>query len=156
MAKTKTEEKQANEDQKSPKKKTSVRYLLKFVEKNHNKKSLEGKFQKQIQSAIDGTENTVKTATGKITHQKFITGPLFQTEKRSRKETEITSGEITSKNGHCLRGLDGKYRRWDEILRDILNGKLQIVLYRKRAKSDSKDDDDDDEKEMPEDTENRA
>ena len=88
MAKTKTEEKQANEGQKSPKNKTSVRYPLKFVEKSHNKKSIEGKFQKQIQSAIDGTENTVKTDTGKITHQKFISGPLFQTEKRSRKETE--------------------------------------------------------------------
>ena len=82
MAKTKAEEKQANEGPKSPKKKSSVSYLFKFVEKNHNKKSLEGRFQKKIQTAIDGTENTVKTDTGKIIHRKFISGPLFQTEKR--------------------------------------------------------------------------
>ena len=37
MAKTKTEEKQANKGQNSPKKKTSVRYPFKFVETNHNK-----------------------------------------------------------------------------------------------------------------------
>ena len=40
MAKTKTEEKQANEGQKSPRKKASVGYLSKFVETNHYKKSL--------------------------------------------------------------------------------------------------------------------
>ena len=82
MAKTKAEEKQANEGPKSPKKKSSVSYPFKFVEKNHNKKSLEGRFQKKIQTAIDGTENTVKTDTGKIINRKFISGPLFQTEKR--------------------------------------------------------------------------
>ena len=46
LVKTKAEEKQANEGPKSPKKKSSVRYPFKFVEKNHNKKSLEGRFQK--------------------------------------------------------------------------------------------------------------
>ena len=40
MVKTKTEEKQANEGQKSPREKASVGYLSKFVEKNHYKKSL--------------------------------------------------------------------------------------------------------------------
>ena len=63
MAKTNAEEKQANEGPKSPKKKSSVSYPFKFVEKNHNKKSLAGRFQKKIQTAIDGTENTVKTDT---------------------------------------------------------------------------------------------
>ena len=82
MAKTKAEEKQANEGPKSPKKKKSVSYPFKFVEKNHNKKLLEGRFQKNIQIAIDGTKNTVKTDTGKIIHRKFISGPLFQTEKK--------------------------------------------------------------------------
>ena len=54
-------------------------------------------------------------------------GPLFQTEKKNWKDTALTNAEITPKNRHCLRGLDGKYGRWDEILRDILNGKLKIV-----------------------------
>ena len=71
MAKTKAEEKQANEGPKSPKKKSSVRYPFQFVEKNHNKKSLGGRFQKKIQTAIDGTENTVRTDTGKNTKNLF-------------------------------------------------------------------------------------
>ena len=37
MTKTKTEERQQNEAQKSPKKKNSVRYPFYFVEKNYNK-----------------------------------------------------------------------------------------------------------------------
>ena len=64
MARTTTEERQANEGQKSPKKKNSVSYPFKFVEKNHNKKSLAGRFQKKIQTAIDGSKNTAKTDTG--------------------------------------------------------------------------------------------
>ena len=150
MAKAKAEEKQANEGPKSPKKKSSVRYPFKFVEKNHNKKSLEERFQKKIQTAIDGTENTVKTDTGKIIHRKFISGPLFQTEKKNLRDTALTIAEITPKNRHCLRGLDGKYGRWDEILRDILNGKLKIVQNRKVSVSETEDEDDDDDKEMPE------
>ena len=50
MARTKTEEKHLAERPKSPKKKNSVRYSFYFVEKNHNKKSLEGKFQKKYNS----------------------------------------------------------------------------------------------------------
>ena len=67
MAKTKTEEKQAKEALKSPKEKASVRYPFEFVEKNNNKKSLEGKVQKKTRTAIDGTENTVKW---KLTREK--------------------------------------------------------------------------------------
>ena len=43
MARTKAEEKQAIEGVKSSKKKSSVSYPFKTVEKNHNKKSLEKK-----------------------------------------------------------------------------------------------------------------
>ena len=86
MAKTKTEEKQLTEDQKSPEKKNSVRYPFKFVEKNYNKKSLEGRFQTKIQTAVSGTESTIKTDTGKIINRKLISGPLFQTERKARKE----------------------------------------------------------------------
>ena len=114
-------------------KKNSISDSFKFREKNHNKKSLEGKFQKKTQTAISGTENTVKTDTGKIISRKFISGPLFQTERKTRREPiPRTSGEIQPKNRHCLRGLDGKYGRWGEILRDILNGKLKIVQNRKK------------------------
>ena len=51
MARTKLEEKHLNDGPKSPKKKYSVRYPFYFVEKNYNKKSLEGKFQNKIQTA---------------------------------------------------------------------------------------------------------
>ena len=30
----------------------------------------------------------------------------------------LTENEIQPKNRHCLQGLDGKYGRWDEILRE--------------------------------------
>ena len=145
MARNKTEEKKQAEGPKSPKKKNSVSYPFKFREKNHNKKSLEGKFQKKIQTAISGTENTVKTDTGKTISRKFISGPLFQNERKTRREpAPMTSGEILPKNRHCLRGLDGKYGRWDEILRDIQNGKLKIVQNRK-IDSETEDEDDDEE-----------
>ena len=97
---------------------------------------MKGDFKK-IQTAIDGTENTVKTDTGKIIHRKFILGPLFQTEKKNLRDTALTNAGITPKNRHCLRGLDGKYGRWDEILRDILNGKLKIVQNRKVSVSET-------------------
>ena len=138
------------------KRKIRLAILFFFVEKNHNKKSLEGKFQNNIQTAIDGTEKTVKTNTGKIIHRKFISGPLFQTEKKNRKDAALVNAEITPKNRHCLRGLDGKYGRWDEILRDILNGELRILKNRKTSISESEDEDDDDDEEMPEETGNRS
>ena len=155
MARTKTEERQLAAETKSPKekKRSSVRYPFKFFKKRHNRKSLEGRFQPKIQTAIRGTENTVKTDTGKIIHRKFISGLLFQSEKRHRRESAPTvSAEITPKNRHCLRGLDGKYGKWDEILRDILNGNLRIVQNKKHTETESEDedDDDDDEEEMPE------
>ena len=66
------------------------------------------------------------------------------------RNTALTNAEITPKNRHYLRGLDGKYGRWDEILRDILNGKLKIVQNRKVSVSETEDEDDDDDEEMPE------
>ena len=85
MARTKTEERQLAAETKSPKKRSSVRYPFKFFEKRHNRKSLEGRFQSKIQTSLTGTENTVKTDTVKIIHRKFISGPLFQSEKRHRR-----------------------------------------------------------------------
>ena len=76
------------------------------------------------------------------------------TEKKSRREQiPITENEIQPNNRHCLRGLDGKYGRWDEILRDILNGKLKIVQNRKKTETDKEEEDDEDDEEMPETTE---
>ena len=98
----------------------------------------------------------MKTDTGKIIHRKFISRSLFQTEKKNLKDTALTNAEITPKNRHCLRGLDGKYGRWDDILRDILNGKLKIVQNRKVSVSETEDEDDDDDEEMPEETGNRT
>ena len=63
IARTKTEERQLASETKSPKKRVPVRYLFNFVEKRHNRKSLEGRFQSKIQTAQSGTENTVKTDT---------------------------------------------------------------------------------------------
>ena len=123
MAKTKAEEKAVDEQ---PKKKTSAsEYPFKFVEKNYNRKSLEGTFQKKIQTAVNGTEHTVTTESGKTIHRKHISGPIvFQTEKKKERALQI-GDKITPKNRHCLRGVDGKYIQWNEILRDILNGKIE-------------------------------
>ena len=152
MARTKTEERQLASESKSPKKRNSVRYPYKFVEKRHNRRSLEGRIQSKIQTAVSGTENTVKTDTGKIIHRKFISGPSFQSERRHRRESApAVPAEITAKNRHCLRGLDGKYGKWDEILRDILNGILRIVQNKKHTKTETEDEDEDeDDEEMPE------
>ena len=152
MARTKTEERQLASESKSPKKRSSVRYPFKFLEKRHNRKSLEGRFQSKIQTAVSGTENTVKTDTGKIIHRKFISDPLFQSEKRHRRESAPTvSTEITPKNRHCLRGLGGKYEKWNEILKDILNGKLRIVQNKKHTETETEDEDkDEDDEEIPE------
>ena len=95
MARPKTEKKTLPE--KSPKKKNSVgRYPFHFFEKNHNKISLEGRFQKNLQTAVDGTEHTVTTNTGKSLHRKFIWDPIvFQKERKTAPKIGDT---ITPKN----------------------------------------------------------
>ena len=51
------------------------------------------------QTAISGTESAIKTDTGKISNGKFISGPLFQNERKIRKEPAVnTTGEINPKN----------------------------------------------------------
>ena len=90
MAKTKNEEKQTSDNTKS-RKKLSVRYPFSFVEKNYDKKSLEGKFQNTIQTAISGIKSTVKTDTGKFINQKFFSRPVvFQTERKHEKNRPST------------------------------------------------------------------
>ena len=58
---------------------------------------------------------------------------VFQKE---RKTVPKIGDTITTKNRHCLMGVDGKYIQWNEFLRDVLNGKLKIV-YNQRTESDS-------------------
>ena len=96
----------------------------------------------------------MKTDNGKIIFPKFISRSLFQTEKKTRREeVPLTSNENHLKNRHCLRRLEGKYGRWDEILPDILNRKLKIVHNRRKTETDTEEeDDDDDDEEMPETT----
>ena len=86
MARTKSEEKAQTEN--TPKKKNSVgKYPFQFFGKNHNKKSLEGRFQKNIQTAVNGTEHTVTTDTGKVIHRKYISDPIvFQKERKTLEE----------------------------------------------------------------------
>ena len=94
MAKTKAEEKQLTENQKSPKKKNSGRYPFKFVEKNYNKKSLEGNFQNKIQTAVSGTESTIKTDTGKIINWKnLLRDHCFRPKEKPEKNRQSTQAE---------------------------------------------------------------
>ena len=55
-------------------------------------------------------------------------------------------------NRPCLRSGDESFGKWDEILRDILNGKLRIIQNAERAETDSQDDDNDEEVEILEET----
>ena len=93
LARTKTEERQLASETKSPKKKIPVRYPSTLLKRD--RKSLEGRFQSEIQTAISGTQNTVKTDTGKVIHRKLISGPLFQSDKRHR---SIGNSSISGNN----------------------------------------------------------
>ena len=120
--------------EKSTKKKSVGKYPFQFFEKNHNKKSFEGRFQRKLRTTVSGTEHTVTTDTGKVIYRKFISEPnIFQGDRKTAPKIGDT---ITPKKRHCLRGVDGKYIQWNEILRDVLNGKLKIV-QKQRTESDS-------------------
>ena len=83
-------------------------------------------FSNKIQTAVSGTEHTVSTGSGKVLHRKHISGPIvFQTEKKKERAPHIKD-KITPMKLHCLRGVDGEYIQWNEILRNVLNGKLKV------------------------------
>ena len=120
MARTKTEENAITE--KSPKKNSVGRYSFQFlikIIKNHWKIS-----EKKVKTAVNGTEHTVIIDTGKIINRKLISNPILFSERKIAPKIGDT---ITPKNRHCLRGVDGKYIQWNKIMRDVLNGKLNIV-----------------------------
>ena len=72
---------------------------------------------------MKGTEHSVTTDTGKSIHRNFISDPIIFQQKR--KTAPNIGDTITPKNRHCLRGVDGKYIQWNEILRDVLYGELE-------------------------------
>ena len=96
----------------------------------------------------------MKSDTGKIIRRNLISRSLFQTEKKiTQEQIPLTDNEIQPKNRHCLRGLDGKYGRWDEILRDILNGKLNVQTRKKTdTDTEEEEEEDDDDEKIPETT----
>ena len=67
----------------------------------------------------------------------------------------MESSETLPKNRHCVWGPIRE--RLDEIVRNIINGKLQIVRKRKKADTETEDiDDNDDDEEIPEETGDRV
>ena len=56
-------------------------YTIKYSEENHNKKSLEGRFQRKLQTAVSGTEYTVTTETGKTIHRSLLWTQLYFRKK---------------------------------------------------------------------------
>ena len=75
-------------DQSQRKRKNSVGYPFCFVEKNYNKTSLEGRFQKKIQKAISGNESTAKTETGNIIKTEIHFGPIISDRTKNEKGTD--------------------------------------------------------------------
>ena len=86
---------------------------------------MEGRFQKKITNRSKWYGTAVTTDTGKVIHRKINSGPtVFQKKKKAAPKI---GDNITPKKRHCLRGVDGKYIQWNEVLRDVLNGKLKII-----------------------------
>ena len=82
-------------------------------------------FRKKISAKITNCKNTVTTQT---MHQSLIEGPIVSQIERKNEKAPQSRDTITTRNRHCLRGVDRNYIQWNEILRDVLNGKLKIVL----------------------------
>ena len=148
MACTESEERQLASETKSPTK-IPIRYPFNVVEKRHNRKSLEGRFQAKLQTSKGGTKNTVKTDMGKSIHRKQISGPMFQSEKRLQRDTGPQGLSRSNTEEPPLSEWTRWQRRKVGILRDILNGKLRIVQNKKRIETESEGDDDDDDEKIP-------
>ena len=135
MAKIKTEEKSVDK----PRKNSVGEYPFKFLEKNYNRKSLEGRFQKKIQIAVSRTEHTVITESVKVIHRLHISRPfVFQTKKKegtataNRRQNHAEKSTLSPGRRQKIRSV--------EILRDILNGKSKtnhekLKQYREAKKA---------------------
>ena len=67
-------------------------------------------------------------------------------QKERKKDSAKIRRHHLSKNRHCITGVDGKYIQWNEILRDVLNGKLKYVQnQRTESVSESEEGEIDDE-----------
>ena len=87
MARTKAEEKVLAK--KSPEKNSASNYPFRFFGKNHNKKSLEGMFQKHLQTAVKSTEHIVTTDTGtKFTENSFWIRLYFRKKEKQHQRSE--------------------------------------------------------------------
>ena len=85
-------------NEKSLKTKNSVsEYPFNFFETNHNRKSLEGRFEKKLQTAISGTEHTVTTVTGKVLHRKLISDPIVLKKVRKTEKAQKIGDSLTPK-----------------------------------------------------------
>ena len=70
--------------------------------------------------------------------EKQLTGCSFRVQlhfRKTEKQCRKWEKQKTLKNRHCLRGIDEKYIQWNEIRKDVLNGKLKIC-QNKRTESD--------------------
>ena len=54
---------------------------------------------------------------------------MLETDKKKERAPQIEN-KIIPKKQHCLRGVNGNYIQWNQILRDILNGMLKIIQNR--------------------------
>ena len=115
MAQTKTGERQLAAETKSPKKRNSVRYPFSFFEKNTQPKIFRREIPIKNTNRNERNREHRENRYGEKITPKIFWGPLFQSEKRHRRESAPTDfAEITPKNRHWLRGLDGKYGKWNE------------------------------------------
>ena len=110
--------------------------------------------QNKIQVAVSGIESTVRTDTGKTINLKFLSGQLFQIQKKTSSESNMnTSGEVNSKNSTAC----GPGRKIRQVRRNFLahiKRETEDSPNRKQAESDTQDGNDDKEdEEMPEITE---
>ena len=152
MARTKTEENQAAEGPKIPKKKNSVNYLQ-FVEKNLNKKSLEEKFQTKIQTAISGTESTVKTDTGENNKPKIHFGSIVSDGEENKAGTDTANGQRNPAEELTLSTGAGRTVR--PLVRSptgYTQRQIKVQNRKKKTETDSEEEDDFDDEEIPETT----
>ena len=90
MARNKTEEKSLTEGPKSPKKNKSVNYPFYFREKHHNKKSLEGKFQKNT-NRHKGNRKYCGNGDRKNHYPEMHYGPIISDRKKDKTKASNNS-----------------------------------------------------------------
>ena len=85
----------------------------------------------------------MKTDTGKNEPKIYFGSTISVQAKNEKGAGNQHNRRNKPENRHCLRGLDGKYGRWDEVLRVISNGNLKIVQNWTATDTDTEKDEDD-------------